>query len=234
VSAEARNPVNALVEIAGLHKSYWRGGNEVPVLSDLSLEIGHGEFVALMGPSGSGKSTLLNLIAGLDRPTRGSLRIDGRELAEFEERELDRWRNRQIGFIFQFYNLIPVLSALENVEIPLLISEYGTDERRDRCEAALRIVGLDHRRDHRPGELSGGEQQRVAIARALVNDPLLVLADESTGDLDSDNADEVLGLMQGLNRRAGTTFVMVTHDPRAADRAERLIHLEKGRLVEGR
>jgi putative ABC transport system ATP-binding protein len=234
VRSEPRDPVAALVEITGLDKSYWRGGTEVPVLSDLSLEIAHGEFVALMGPSGSGKSTLLNLIAGLDRPTRGSLRIDGRELAEFEERELDRWRNRQIGFIFQFYNLIPVLSALENVEIPLLISEYGADERRDRCEAALRIVGLDHRGEHRPGERSGGEQQRVAIARALVNDPLLVLADEPTGDLDSDNADEVLGLMQGLNRQAGTTFVMVTHDPRAADRAERLVHLEKGRLVEGR
>jgi len=206
----------------------------VPVLEDLSLEIARGEFVALMGPSGSGKSTLLNLIAGLDRPTRGSLRIDGRELADFEERELDRWRNRQIGFIFQFYNLIPVLSALENVEIPLLISDFGADERRDRCEAALRIVGLDHRGHHRPGELSGGEQQRVAIARALVNDPLLVLADEPTGDLDSHNADEVLALMQRLNRQAGTTFVMVTHDPRAADRAERFVHLEKGRLVEGR
>ncbi len=234
MSDAPRDAAHALVEITGLHKSYWRGGNEVPVLSDLSLEIAHGEFVALMGPSGSGKSTLLNLIAGLDRPTRGSLRIDGRELAEFEERELDRWRNQQIGFIFQFYNLIPVLSALENVEIPLLISEYGADERRDRCEAALRIVGLDHRSDHRPGELSGGEQQRVAIARALVNDPLLVLADEPTGDLDSDNAEEVLALMQRLNRQAGTTFVMVTHDPRAADRAQRLVHLEKGRLVEGR
>src|SRR5262245_12095679 len=184
-----------------------------------------------MGPSGSGKSTLLNLIAGLDRPTRGSLRIDGRELADYSESELDRWRNRSIGFIFQFYNLIPVMSALENVEIPLLISDYGADERRDRCEAALRIVGLADRLDHRPGELSGGEQQRVAIARALVNHPLLVLADEPTGDLDSGNAEEVLSLMQLLNRSAGTTFVMVTHDPRAAARAGRLVHLEKGRLV---
>jgi len=224
--------VSALVEIEALSKSYWRGGNEVPVLVDLSLEIRAGEFVALMGPSGSGKSTLLNLIAGLDRPTRGSLRIDGRELSDFGERELDRWRNRSIGFVFQFYNLIPVLSAVENVEIPLLISDYGADERRARCEAALRIVGLGHRLEHRPGELSGGEQQRVAIARALVNDPLLVLADEPTGDLDSENAEDVLGLMQLLNQQAGTTFVMVTHDPRAAERAERLVHLEKGRLVD--
>ena len=224
--------MSALVEIRGLSKSYWRGANEVPVLHDVSLEIRAGEFVALMGPSGSGKSTLLNLVAGLDRPTRGSLKIDGRELADFGERELDRWRNRSIGFVFQFYNLIPVLSALENVEIPLLISDLDAATRRERCEAALRIVGLGHRLDHRPGELSGGEQQRVAIARALVNDPLLVLADEPTGDLDSENAEEVLALMARLNRQAGTTFVMVTHDPRAAARAGRLVHLEKGRLVD--
>jgi putative ABC transport system ATP-binding protein len=224
--------MSALVEISGLYKSYWRGEREVPVLEDLSLEIARGEFVALMGPSGSGKSTLLNLIAGLDRPTRGSLGIDGRELAAFEERELDRWRNRSVGFIFQFYNLIPVLTALENVEIPLLISDLPADERRARCEAALRIVGLAERADHRPPELSGGEQQRTAIARALVNDPLLVLADEPTGDLDADNAEDVLSLMQLLNRQAGTTFVMVTHDPRAAERARRIVHLEKGRLVE--
>ena len=223
--------MSRLVEIRGLHKSYWRGDTEVPVLSDLSLDIEAGEFVALMGPSGSGKSTLLNLIAGLDRPTLGSLQIDGRELRDFEERELDLWRNRSIGFIFQFYNLIPVLTAIENVEIPLLISDHDADDRRDRCEAALRIVGLGHRMDHRPTELSGGEQQRVAIARALVNDPLLVLADEPTGDLDSENAEEVLSLLQLLNREAGTTFVMVTHDPRAAERAGRLVHLEKGRLV---
>ena len=224
--------MTALVEIRGLYKSYWRGASEVPVLSDLSLDIARGEFVALMGPSGSGKSTLLNLIAGLDRPTRGSLRIDGRELADFAEPELDRWRNRRVGFIFQFYNLIPVLTALENVEIPLLISDYGADERLARCEAALRIVGLGHRLEHRPGELSGGEQQRVAIARALVNDPLLVLADEPTGDLDSENAEEVLSLMALLNRQAGTTFVMVTHDPRAAAKARRIVHLEKGRLAD--
>jgi putative ABC transport system ATP-binding protein len=223
--------VSALVELRGVYKSYWRGVSEVPVLRDLSLEIASGEFVALMGPSGSGKSTLLNLIAGLDRPTRGSLRIGGRELSTYSEAELDRWRNRSIGFIFQFYNLIPVLSALENVEIPLLISDYDADERRDRCEAALRIVGLGDRLVHRPDELSGGEQQRVAIARALVNNPLLVLADEPTGDLDSGNAEEVLSLMQLLNRQAGTTFVMVTHDPRAAARASRLVHLEKGQMV---
>ena len=223
--------MSALVEIRNLYKSYWRGDTEVPVLSDLSLTIERGEFAALMGPSGSGKSTLLNLIAGLDRPTRGSLCIEGRELSRYSERELDHWRNRSIGFVFQFYNLIPVLSALENVEVPLLLTEHPAAERRARCEAALRIVGLGHRLDHRPGELSGGEQQRVAIARALVNDPLLVLADEPTGDLDGENADEVLALMDELNRNADTTFVMVTHDPRAAARAGRAVHLEKGRLA---
>ena len=223
--------MTALVEIRELHKSYWRGASEIPVLRDLSLTIERGEFVALMGPSGSGKSTLLNLIAGLDRPTRGSLRIEGRELAHYGERELDHWRNRSIGFVFQFYNLIPVLSALENVEVPLLLSDHAAEERRARCAAALRIVGLGHRLDHRPGELSGGEQQRVAIARALVTDPLLVLADEPTGDLDSASAEEVLSLLETLNRDAGTTFVMVTHDPRAAARAGRIVQLEKGRLA---
>ena len=223
--------MTALVEAQALTKSYRRGNREVPVLQDLSLTIEAGEFVALMGPSGSGKTTLLNLIAGLDRPSAGSLRIQGREIAELEDAELDRWRNRSIGFVFQFYNLIPVLTALENVEIPLLLRDQSRDERLARCEAALRIVGLDNRLDHRPNELSGGEQQRVAIARALVTDPLLVLADEPTGDLDSRNAEDVLALMQLLNRSAGTTFVMVTHDPRAAERAGRLVHLQKGRLA---
>jgi putative ABC transport system ATP-binding protein len=204
----------------------------VPVLENLSLSIRAGEFVALMGPSGSGKSTLLNLIAGLDRPTAGSLRIQGREIGELADHELDAWRNRSIGFIFQFYNLVAVLTAFENVELPLLLSDQSRDEREARCEAALRVVGLAGRMEHRPSELSGGEQQRVAIARALVTDPVLVLADEPTGDLDAQNADEVLSLMQLLNRTAGKTFVMVTHDPRAAERAERIVHLEKGRLVE--
>ena len=220
------------MEIRDLRKSYWRGSVEVPVLAELSLTIRSGEFVALMGPSGSGKSTLLNLIAGLDQPSGGSLRIAGREIGELDERALDRWRNRSIGFVFQFYNLVPVLSAFENVEIPLLLWPLSKPERALRVEAALRIVGLADRMDHRPGELSGGEQQRVAIARALVTDPVLVLADEPTGDLDTNNANEVLSLMQRLNQSAGKTFVMVTHDPSAAERAGRVVRLEKGRLVD--
>jgi putative ABC transport system ATP-binding protein len=224
--------VSALVEIRDLSKSYWRGSVEVPVLADLSLTIRAGEFVALMGPSGSGKSTLLNLIAGLDQPSSGSLRIGGREIGELDEAALDRWRNRSIGFVFQFYNLVPVLSAFENVEVPLLLWPLTRPQRALRVEAALRIVGLGDRMDHRPGELSGGEQQRVAIARALVTDPVLVLADEPTGDLDTKNATEVLSLMQRLNRGAGKTFVMVTHDPSAAARASRVVRLEKGRLVD--
>lgn len=220
-----------LVEIEHLEKVYMRGDAEVPVLRDLSLTIEAGEFVALMGPSGSGKSTLLNLIAGLDQPTSGRLRIGGHDIQDLSERELDGWRHRSIGFVFQFYNLVPVLSAIENVELPLLLRPFRARERRDRAAAALRIVGLGTRMDHRPTELSGGEQQRVAIARALVTDPLLCLADEPTGDLDSKNAEEILGLMQLLNRESGKTFVMVTHDPRAAECAGRLVHLEKGRLV---
>jgi len=224
--------VTALVEISSLRKSYWRGESEVPVLADLDLRVERGEFVALMGPSGSGKSTLLNLIAGLDQPTEGSLRIAGHEIGSLGDRALDRWRNRSIGFVFQFYNLVPVLSAFENVEVPLLLWPISREERTLRVAAALRVVGLVERMDHRPGELSGGEQQRVAIARALVTDPLLVLADEPTGDLDERNADEVLALMQLLNRAGGKTFVMVTHDPRAAAQAGRIVRLEKGRLVD--
>ena len=224
--------MTALVEISSLRKSYWRGESEVPVLADLDLRVERGEFVALMGPSGSGKSTLLNLIAGLDQPTEGSLRIAGHEIGSLGDRELDRWRNRSIGFVFQFYNLVPVLSAFENVEVPLLLWPISPEERTGRVAAALRVVGLVERMDHRPGELSGGEQQRVAIARALVTDPLLVLADEPTGDLDERNADEVLALMQLLNRAGGKTFVMVTHDPRAAAQAGRIVRLEKGRLVD--
>ena len=224
--------MTALVEISSLRKSYWRGESEVPVLADLDLRVERGEFVALMGPSGSGKSTLLNLIAGLDQPTEGSLRIAGHEIGSLGDRALDRWRNRSIGFVFQFYNLVPVLSAFENVEVPLLLWPISREERTVRVAAALRVVGLVERMDHRPGELSGGEQQRVAIARALVTDPLLVLADEPTGDLDERNADEVLALMQLLNRAGGKTFVMVTHDPRAAAQAGRIVRLEKGRLVD--
>ena len=224
--------MSALVEISGLSKSYYRGTTEVPVLADLDLTIDHGEFVALMGPSGSGKTTLLNLIAGLDKPSNGSLRIDGHEILSLDERDLDRWRNRSIGFVFQFYNLVPVLTAFENVELPMLLWPVSADERAARVEAAMRVVGLGDRMEHRPTELSGGEQQRVAIARALVTDPVLVLADEPTGDLDERNAEELLALMGLLNRTAGKTFVMVTHDPRAAAAAARVVRLEKGRLVD--
>jgi putative ABC transport system ATP-binding protein len=223
--------MSALVEIQDLHKTYRRGDTDVPVLAGVTLTIQAGEFVALMGPSGSGKSTLLNLIAGLDQPTSGTLRIAGRDVRDLSERELDRWRHRSIGFVFQLYNLVPVLSALENVELPLLLRMLSSRERRERAEAALRIVGLEARMEHRPTELSGGEQQRVAIARALVTDPLLCLADEPTGDLDTKSSDDVLSLMQVLNRKAGKTFVMVTHDPRAAERADRIVRLEKGRLA---
>jgi putative ABC transport system ATP-binding protein len=221
-----------LVEAVALSKVYKRGETLVPVLQELSFSIQAGEFVALMGPSGSGKSTLLNLIAGLDRPTSGSLRIGGREVADLTERELDRWRHRSIGFVFQFYNLVPVLTALENVELPLLLHPFSNTERRERASAALRVVGLGARLDHRPAELSGGEQQRVAIARALVADPLLCLADEPTGDLDTKNSNDILTLMQRLNRESGKTFIMVTHDPHAAERADRIVQLEKGRLVD--
>ncbi len=220
-----------LVEAVALSKVYKRGETPIPVLQELSFSIQAGEFVALMGPSGSGKSTLLNLIAGLDRPTSGSLRIGGREVGDLSERELDRWRHRSIGFVFQFYNLVTVLTALENVELPLLLHSFSNSERRERAAAALRVVGLGHRLDHRPAELSGGEQQRVAIARALVADPLLCLADEPTGDLDTKNSNEILTLMQRLNRESGKTFIMVTHDPHAAERADRIVQLEKGRLV---
>ncbi len=227
----AAAPAPPLVEIRGLSKTYHRGASDVPVLVDVNLTIRSGEFVALMGPSGSGKSTLLNLIAGIDRPTTGRLRIAGRDIQELSERELDRWRNRSIGFVFQFYNLMPVLTAVENVELPLTLMPLDRDERIARAEAALRIVGLGHRLAHRPSELSGGEQQRVAIARALVTDPLLVLADEPTGDLDAVSGTEILGIMRLLNRSAGKTFIMVTHDPRAAATADRLVHLDKGRLT---
>ena len=200
------------------------------MLADVNLTIRAGEFVALMGPSGSGKSTLLNLIAGIDRPSIGSLRIAGRDIQGLTERELDRWRNRSIGFVFQFYNLLPVFTALENVELPLTLTDLTGGERRERAEAALRVVGLAHRMTHRPSELSGGEQQRVAIARALVTDPLLVLADEPTGDLDARSGHEILSIMKLLNRTAGKTFIMVTHDPKAAATADRMVHLDKGRL----
>jgi putative ABC transport system ATP-binding protein len=203
------------------------------VLAGLSLEIARGEFVALMGPSGSGKSTLLNLIGGLDRPTRGGIVVDGRDIATLSDGELARWRSQHVGFVFQMYNLLPVLSAERNVELPLLLMDLSAEERRRRVQAALRLVGLEDRARHRPRELSGGQEQRVGIARAIVTNPTLLLCDEPTGDLDRRTGDEVLALLRALNGQ-GKTILMVTHDPRAAESATRLVHLDKGLLTDAR
>ncbi|MBS0344995.1 MAG: ABC transporter ATP-binding protein [Proteobacteria bacterium] len=218
------------VRLGDVRKSYRRGHQVVPVLAGISLDIAAGDFLALMGPSGSGKSTLLNLIAGIDRADSGELWVAGTELGSLNDAELADWRARTIGFIFQFYNLMPVLDARENVALPLLLTGLSGRERRERAEFALTMVGLADRMDHTPGELSGGQQQRVAIARALVSDPVLIVADEPTGDLDRDSAGEVLALLQRLNREMGKTIVMVTHDQRAAAAAHAIIHLEKGVL----
>jgi putative ABC transport system ATP-binding protein len=221
-----------LIRIRDLGKVYRRGGQAIPVLLDIQLDVRAGEFVALMGPSGSGKSTLLNLIAGIDRPTSGTIEIDGIDIATLGEGQLADWRAANVGFIFQFYNLLPVLTAFENVELPLLLTGLSARERRLRVETLLGLVGLGDRADHRPGELSGGQQQRVAIARALVTDPQLIVADEPTGDLDRHTGEEVLQLMGRLVRELGKTIVMVTHDPKAAASAQRVVHLEKGVLVD--
>ncbi len=219
-----------IVEIRNLFKSYRRGSYIVPVLQDITFDIGEGEFLALMGPSGSGKSTLLNLIAGIDRADSGTIRVGGIDIAGLSELELARWRATNVGFIFQFYNLIPVLTAFENVELPLHLTAFSRAERREHAETALQLVNLSHRLDHYPKELSGGEQQRVAIARAIITDPAFLVADEPTGDLDRVSAEEVLDLMRRLNEELGKTIIMVTHDPRAARRAKVLRHLEKGVL----
>jgi putative ABC transport system ATP-binding protein len=219
-----------LVEIRNLTKSYYRGNQEIPVLQDISLTIPEGEFIALMGPSGSGKTTLLNLIAGIDQADQGTIRVAGTDITILEEMELAEWRSRHIGFIFQFYNLIPVLTAFENVELPLLLTSLSGRERRRHVETALRIVGLEDRREHYPKELSGGQQQRVAIARAIITDPTIIVADEPTGDLDKDSARDILQLMEGLNQDFKKTIIMVTHDPRAARTAHKLIFLDKGVL----
>lgn len=220
-----------IVEISNLVKSYRRGSQVVPVLENISIKIADGEFLALMGPSGSGKSTLLNMIAGIDKPDSGSITIGGVDIATLGESDLARWRSMHVGFIFQFYNLIPVLSAFENVELPLMLTGMSARERHEHVETALAVVGLTDRMQHRPGELSGGQQQRVAIARAVVTDPTILVADEPTGDLDRHSAEEVLDLIGQLNRDFGKTIIMVTHDPRAAERARRMLHLEKGLLV---
>ena len=219
-----------LVELRDIAKSYHRGNQTVPVLTRISFDIAAGEFLALMGPSGSGKSTLLNLIAGIDRPDSGTLRVAGVEIGQLSEQALADWRSRHVGFIFQFYNLMPVLTALENVELPLLLTPLGRRERKARAELALAMVNLADRMEHYPSELSGGQQQRVAIARALVSDPTLIVADEPTGDLDRESAVDVLHLMQRLNREIGKTVIMVTHDSRAAAHAHAIMHLEKGEL----
>ncbi len=219
-----------LVRLREVRKSYRRGAQVVPVLTGIGFDIAAGEFLALMGPSGSGKSTLLNLIAGIDRPDSGELVVAGEDIAALDEAALADWRARNIGFIFQFYNLMPVLNSRENVELPLLLTGLSGRERRQRAEFALAMVGLADRMDHTPNELSGGQQQRVAIARALVTDPTLIVADEPTGDLDRESAGDVLKLLQRLNREAGKTIVMVTHDQRAAEAAHAIMHLEKGEL----
>jgi putative ABC transport system ATP-binding protein len=219
-----------LIRIENLEKVYHRDQIEIPVLMGINLDIPEGEYVALMGPSGSGKTTLLNLIAGIDQPTRGRIVIGGRDIATLGQTELARWRSHTIGFIFQLYNLLPVLTAFENVELPLLLTPLKKAERKKHVETALSIVGLGDRMDHYPRQLSGGQEQRVAIARAIVSDPKILVADEPTGDLDAKSGDEILELLRRLNEEFGKTIVMVTHDPKAASRAHRMVHLDKGVL----
>ena len=222
----------ALIELRDVTKSYRRDAIEIPVLDGVSISVPEGDFLGLMGPSGSGKSTLLNLIAGIDRPSRGSIRIGDTEISHLSERALAPWRARHIGFIFQLYNLIPVLTAFENVELPLLLTNLSKRERRDHVMTALNIVDLSDRGRHYPRQLSGGQEQRVAIARAIVTDPTVLLADEPTGDLDAKSAGDVLTLLQRLNTEFKKTIMLVTHDPHAAERTRHVLHLEKGTLVE--
>jgi len=224
--------VSVLVEIRGVTKTYRRGSEKIEVLHGVNLDIPRGDFVALMGPSGSGKTTLLNLIGGLDTPTSGSIAVDGRRIDRLSSTELSKWRASNVGFVFQSYNLLPVLSAQKNVELPLLLTHLSAAERRRHATLALRLVGLEDRARHKPKELSGGQEQRVAIARALVSDPTLLVCDEPTGDLDRGTADAILLLLQALNRDHGKTLVMVTHDPKAAEYARRQLHLDKGTLVD--
>jgi putative ABC transport system ATP-binding protein len=223
---------DSLVRIRDVHKHFTRGSERIDVLQGVNVDIPRGDFLALMGPSGSGKTTLLNLIGGLDRPTAGLIDVESQRLNDLGGAALSRWRSRNIGFIFQLYNLLPVLTAERNVELPLLLTKLGKAERRKRAQIALKIVGLADRTKHYPRQLSGGQEQRVGIARAIVTDPTLLLCDEPTGDLDRKSGDEVLDLLQTLHREHGKTIIMVTHDPHAAERAPRTIHLEKGTLME--
>lgn len=221
---------NTLVSVDGVDKVFHRGSEDIHVLSNLTLHVASGEFLALMGPSGSGKSTLLNLIGGLDRATNGSVAIGGEQIGQMSDRELAAWRARHVGLVFQFYNLLPVLNAERNVELPLLLTHLSKTERKKHVETALAAVGLSHRAKHFPRTLSGGEQQRVGIARAIVTDPTILLCDEPTGDLDRKSGDEILSLLQALNREQGKTIIMVTHDPHASARATRTVYLDKGQL----
>ena len=222
----------SLVEVRNVHKVYKRDSFEVPVLNGITLDVPEGDFLALMGPSGSGKTTLLNLLAGIDRPTTGQILVDGKEISRFSETALASWRARHIGFIFQMYNLLPVLNAFENVELPLLLTKLSKKERREHVQAALGIVGLGDRSLHYPRQLSGGQEQRVAIARAIVTDPTILVADEPTGDLDAKNAADTLDLLQRLNGDFKKTIIMVTHDPKAASCAKHTLHLEKGMITD--
>ncbi|MGO9836047.1 MAG: ABC transporter ATP-binding protein [Polyangiaceae bacterium] len=231
MAEEPKAQVKPIVTLRGISKTYSRGGESVRVLEGLDLDVPTGSYEALMGPSGSGKTTLLNLIAGLDRPSEGTIDVGGKRLEGMGEGALAKWRSSTIGFVFQSYNLLPVLTALENVELPLLLTNLGSADRRTRAQTALRVVGLEDRMQHYPRQLSGGQEQRVAIARAIVNDPTIIVADEPTGDLDRKSADEILTLLEKLNVQLGKTILMVTHDPAAADRAKIIRRLDKGKLV---
>jgi putative ABC transport system ATP-binding protein len=224
--------MSTLVSLRNITKTYQRGPEKVQVLHGIDLDIASGDFVALMGPSGSGKTTLLNLIGGLDNPTGGEISIEGERIDQMSGGQLSTWRSHHVGFVFQFYNLMPMLTAQKNVELPLLLTNLGSAQRRRNAEIALQLVGLADRRSHKPNELSGGQQQRVAIARAIVSDPTFLICDEPTGDLDRHSAEEVLGLLQTLNRQHGKTIIMVTHDPKAAEYATHTVHLDKGELVD--
>jgi len=221
----------SIVRLESVYKSYWRDSFEIPVLHDINLQIAEGEFIALMGPSGSGKTTILNLIAGIDKPSSGRIHVGKEVISEMSEHALAHWRSLNIGFVFQFYNLIPVLKAFENVELPLMLTRLNRQERHRQVETALSIVGLAERMHHYPNQLSGGEEQRVAIARAVVTDPNLILADEPTGDLDKHSAEEIMNLLNRLNKEFNKTIIMVTHDPRAAEKAHIIHHLDKGELA---